>query len=320
MKKITFALAGSSTHTLLASQELFNNPLFTCQWILTPQAKVIGRKQILTANPVDLFAKAQKLPTIYVDHKITEENQAQIEKLPSIDFLLVVDFGYIIPDWLLKIPKRVALNIHPSALPQFRGSSPGQYTLLYGYQTGTVCLIKMEKSLDSGAIYYKLNFPIKKTATSADYYEKSFQLIAKELPNLLRQIYQDKLEAQIQPDITNLIIAKKINKEDAYLDFQLLLKLIGLKNTDKWDTQKPTLLNQILLANDHKNWPQVIERACRAFNPWPRIWTYLPTHKGKKRMQILNCSIQGQRLILDLVQVEGLEKSKFNQIKNIIKI
>jgi methionyl-tRNA formyltransferase len=82
--------------------------------------------------------------------------------------LLVVDFGYLIPTWLLQLPAIAPLNIHPSELPKWRGSSPGQFALLFknlGRETTqtAVTLMVMNEGLDQDQLSPNCLSPLKKT-------------------------------------------------------------------------------------------------------------------------------------------------------------
>ena len=61
-----------------------------------------------------------------------------------------------------------------------------------------------------------------------------------------------------------------------------------------------------------------INRSIKALNGYPGVWTKVKTNKGEKRLKIHKAIIKDKRLVLESVQLEGYDKSTFNQIKNII--
>src|SRR5258708_7726522 len=124
MSKYRIAIAGSTQHTVQCAEALFASPEFEITWILTPQPRLLGRKQILTKNPLHLFAEEHHVPLILLENTIDAAIQHRILTMNSaqaVDFLLVIDFGYLIPDWLLDLPAIAPLNVHLSALPAGRG-------------------------------------------------------------------------------------------------------------------------------------------------------------------------------------------------------
>ena len=79
----------------------------------------------------------RSIPVINVD-KEGLQNKTMLNDLPAIDVLIVADFGYLIPAWLLRFPKYGALNIHPLSCQVARRGS-GSFTILFGdRETGVV--------------------------------------------------------------------------------------------------------------------------------------------------------------------------------------
>jgi methionyl-tRNA formyltransferase len=108
MKKYLVAVAGTTQHTVQCATALFDSSEFEIAWVLTPQPKLLGRKHLLTANPLDQFAEGKNIPRMIIEEKIDQDLRSKIEaatQATPIDFLLVVDFGYLIPSWLLKLSK-----------------------------------------------------------------------------------------------------------------------------------------------------------------------------------------------------------------------
>lgn len=322
------AIAGTTNNTVKCVLGLLKEPSFELSWILTPQPKKTGRKQKLVKNPVHKFAQKNKITTFFVNQKINQDLKDEIlnfsQKQP-IDFLLVVDFGYIVPSWLLQLPKIAPLNIHPSKLPRWRGSSPGQFVLLAGEKKSAVSLIKMNQRLDQGPIISQLVFKVKSDWTQQEYYDHSFKLISDNLAGLIKKYTQGKLAAEKQPLKSPTPIARRLSKKDAFISWDLLKSIrnqitqptLSLKNFPK-----NSLLKKFLKKENANHWPQIIEQASRAFQPWPILWTKLPTKNGQKRMQIFSCDVTGpkekQALQLNEVKIAGQTKAKWNQVKNIV--
>ncbi|MFH2118188.1 MAG: formyltransferase family protein [Candidatus Paceibacterota bacterium] len=316
----SIALAGSTEKTLQIAQTLLADGRFKISLIITPQPKPIGRKQTLTKNPVHKFAQKNKLPIVLIDRKIDQDDQKKIEAnftKQAIDFLLVVDFGYLIPKWMLRLPKIAPLNVHPSLLPSWRGSSPGQFVLLGGDRSSAVALIVMSEKMDEGPILGQFTFGVDQAWTQTEYYQYSFDLICEKLGNLIYQFAEGKIRAIPQPDDSPTPLARRLTKQDSFYDWSIIKKAmkIGEQATE-------------------------IERACRAFSPWPKLWTKVTTNQGEKRMIIHRCHLEnlpidqadlpaGQTylsdeqvslLILDQVQLEGKNKTTWKKIKtNILK-
>ncbi len=316
------AVAGSSQYTKLMAEVLQADPRFTLTWILTPTPKPIGRKQILTQNPLHEFGLANHLPCILINQKIDAEIKTQLAQLPQPDFLLVVDFGYLVPDWLLELPQIAPVNIHPSALPRWRGSSPGQMVILTGETTSAVSLMKLNANLDQGEIIQQLKFKVLQHWNSQDYYDFSFQLISQTLGQALVTFAQDK-QAQAQPLTSPTPISKRLNKTDSFINWSDLYQLLSKEEQKKLPSPQattpnfqPRLLNNYLQQTPVTQKAELIARACLAFSPWPGLWTIIATKKGDKRLKIIACHVEQEQLSLDEVQLEGKNPGKINEIKN----
>ncbi len=322
MKKALYriAVAGSTEHTCLCVESLLADPRFEVVWMLTPEPKFIGRQKILTKNPVQLLAEKAKIPAILLKEKIDESVRSEIVKYLPIDFLLVVDFGYIIPKWLLELPKIAPLNVHPSELPRWRGSSPGQFALLYGDRTSAVSIIMMNKTLDAGPIVYQKTFIVEPIWNQTDYYQYSFDMAKKILAEKIVDFAEGKLKAKPQQPDSPTPLARRLTKEDGFLSWPLLYEAMGNPAGDLLTTQ-PTSNLLLETAVALHSWPQTLINASRALSPWPTLWTIVPTQKGPKRMQILSAAVDlaTQHIVLKKIKIEGQSEANWNEVKNVIK-
>lgn len=366
---ICVAIAGSTAHTTMCAQALVKSGRFQIPWILTPSPKKIGRKQILKKNPLHQFADQHQIPVISIDKKIDQATKHTLLspvldidsakrvhetidahcEYPQPDFLLVVDFGYFIPQWLLALPKIAPLNIHPSELPKYRGSSPGQFALLFGETDSAISLIKMNEKLDEGDLIYQYKFNISNTWNATEYYQHAFTLICEQLPNVLAQYFEFAsatptsspssakqtssvsapasarlfLPQQPQPEPSPTPIARRLTREDGYVEWDFLRHFLTTQHTQpSTATTVPQTANSLFIeifASLH-SWPQVISNAVRALSPWPGVWTIVLTAKGEKRMKVLAVEVQthsGKSVVeLQQVQLEGLQPTRFEEIKN----
>ncbi len=319
---LSIAIAGSSKYTKLMAEKLAQNPHFKILYIITPAPKPQGRKKLLTCNPLHDFGKNRHLPCILIDKKINQNIQKQIIQHPKPDFLLVVDFGYLIPTWLLDLPKIAPINIHPSKLPAWRGSSPGQMVLFSGETTSSVSVIKMNKKLDQGAVIYQKDFAVKTNWNSQNYYNFAFKLISQQLSNTLINFAQGKIKAQAQPIKSPTPISKKLSKGDSFIEWSHLQPLLCSKQQmflpkiDNINNKNHHLLQECFAHTPKNQQAVLIERATRAFAPWPGLWTIISTKKGEKRLKIWNVELKNNQLCLKRVQLEGKQPCKIEEIKN----
>lgn len=294
----TVAIAGTTERTLMCAQAILTHPELKISFIITPAPKPIGRNQKITKNGVQLFADSNQLPTVLVKNKIDEEVKREIKQCEKPDFLLVIDFGYLVPEWLLDLPKIMPLNIHPSALPKWRGSSPGQFVLLNGESKSAVSVIQMTPKFDQGPIVWQQEFEVNPSWTQAEYYQFSFELVCKELAEIMIKLGSGEITPLPQPDKSPTPLARRITKQDAFREWDEIQSVMKGENVER---------------------AAVLEQASRAYSPWPLLWTEIPTNKGKKRMQIISTQIKDQKLILNQVKIEGMGIKPWVEVKNVIK-
>ncbi len=124
--------------------------------VFTRAPKPTGRKKILTPSPVQLWAENHG---IQVHNKISEYNYTP-------DFNVVVSYGVILRDNVLSAAPTI--NIHPSALPKYRGASPIRTAIYNGDNASAVCLMDVTAELDAGAVYMCRAFEIGENDTNDD--------------------------------------------------------------------------------------------------------------------------------------------------------
>lgn len=220
--------------------------------VVTALDKPVGRKHILTPSSVKEMAKKYSLPILQPEK--AENTRPEIISLCP-ELMIVAAYGEIIPKDILEIPKYGSLNLHPSLLPQYRGASPIQATILNGDQETGVTIMLMDEKMDHGPIvgYKKLNIKNQKLT----YLELSKQLaiigaellietLPKWLAGEIKTIPQDHIRATF---------TKIIKKEDGRINW-------------------------------HKSAKQ-IEQMTRAYYPWPSAYT----EANGRLLKIINTSV-----------------------------
>jgi len=117
--------------------------------VYTQPDKPVGRKKVLTAPPVKTLALKNSID-VYQPQRLRDD--AVVSKLLKIqcDYIVVAAYGQILP--LAILNHAPCINLHASILPQYRGASPIQQTLLNNdAQTGVTAML-MEEGLDTGDI------------------------------------------------------------------------------------------------------------------------------------------------------------------------
>lgn len=117
--------------------------------VFTQPDKVRGRGKKLAPTPVKLAAEQLGLPVFTPTTLKDAEIQALLAGL-SPDVACVAAYGMILPQEVLDIPVHGCVNVHASLLPRWRGAAPIERAILEGDESVGVCIMRMEKGLDTG--------------------------------------------------------------------------------------------------------------------------------------------------------------------------
>ena len=117
--------------------------------VYTQPDKPVGRKKVLTSPIVKNIAVKNKI-AVYQPNRLRDEDVVTELLKIECDYIVVAAYGQILPQSILD--HAPCINLHASILPQYRGASPIQQTLLYDdKQTGVTAML-MEAGLDTGDI------------------------------------------------------------------------------------------------------------------------------------------------------------------------
>ncbi|MDQ7045319.1 MAG: methionyl-tRNA formyltransferase [Sulfurimonas sp.] len=117
--------------------------------VYTQPDKAVGRKRVMTSPLVKGIADTQKI-AVYQPNRLRDEEV--VKKLLEIEcnYIVVAAYGQILPQSILD--HAPCINLHASILPQYRGASPIQQTLLNDDKKTGVTAMLMEAGLDTGDI------------------------------------------------------------------------------------------------------------------------------------------------------------------------
>jgi methionyl-tRNA formyltransferase len=177
-----------------------------------------GRGQKLRHTPVAELAATHHIPVVTpISLKVP---QAQDEFAAyAADVAIVAAYGLLLPPPILAAPRAGCINIHPSALPRWRGAAPIQRTLMAGDRHTACCLMLMDQGLDTGAILARREVTIA-DGTDAGMLEHSMA----ELGAVMVLEYMEQLAhanaPEPQPQASEgVTYAAKLTKEELQIDW-----------------------------------------------------------------------------------------------------
>ena len=182
--------------------------------VLTQPDRPVGRKKVLTPPPVKTVAQEYDIEVLQPNRLSEEGIEAAIRKAAP-DFIIVAAFGQILPKSILDIAP--CINLHASLLPQYRGASPVQQSLLNGDEKTGVTSMLMEEGLDTGDILETIEFVIPKEMRL---YALMQQLTDDACSVTLSTIRNFENITPKKQDESKATLCKKIKKSDGEINFE----------------------------------------------------------------------------------------------------
>ncbi len=206
---------GTPGFAIPALKSLISSSDHRVKAVFTRAPKAQGRGMKLTNSPVHDLAI---LHNIEVYTPKTLKNEEAIKLIDSIraDIIVVVAYGFIIPENILGAKKYGCLNIHPSKLPKYRGAAPLQRTIINGETETAVCIMQMDKGLDTGDIILQTNLALRPTITLQELHDQCANIGGELLLEVLENI--DTLPRIKQTEI-GVSYADKLTKEEAKVNW-----------------------------------------------------------------------------------------------------
>jgi len=182
--------------------------------VYTQPPRRAGRGKALTPSPVQRRAEAAGIVVRTPVSLRDAEEQAAFAAL-DLDAAVVAAYGLILPEPFLSAPKLGCLNVHASLLPRWRGAAPIPRAILAGDATTGVCIMAMEKGLDTGPVFARRETPVGRK-TAGELTEELARIGAALMVEVLTEFDLYRPEPQPESGVT---YANKIDKAEAKLDF-----------------------------------------------------------------------------------------------------
>lgn len=184
--------------------------------VVTTPPKPVGRQASLIPTPVEARAREVGLHVLTPERLRDPSARIAIETLEP-DLLVLSDYGRIVPQDLLDVPPRGALNLHPSLLPRHRGAVPIPAAILAGDTVTGVTLMRMDAGLDTGPIVAQTEVPLAgdedTPGLEADLAKVAADLLLASLPGWLA----GDLPAVPQPE-ERATLTRPFRREDGRMD------------------------------------------------------------------------------------------------------
>ena len=237
--------------------------------VYTKPDRTSGRGRSLVYSPIKRVAVDLGLPVVQPENFRKTEAVDQLASFKP-DIIIVAAFGQILPQSVLDIPVYRCINVHPSLLPKFRGTSPIAAAILAGEEFTGVSIMLTDIGLDTGPILVQAQIPVTPLDTTGSLTAKLSLIAAHLLLETLPRWSRGELVTRVQ-DETQTSYVGMLSKQEGEIDWHL---------------------------------PAVnIWRRVRAFNPWPGCYTYWQG-KQLKIIEVVPLSAEKRHEIGEVVALD----------------
>jgi len=246
---MTIVFFGNTKYSLIGAK-IIHEALNLSQIVTIPDRP--DKRGRLIPSPLKTFGSENNIPVMEIN-KIDDNTIESLAKLKP-DFFVVEDYGLILPQKLLNIPKISCLNIHHSLLPKYRGPSPAPTAILNGDKITGVTVMNVAQKVDAGDILAQEKYEIKSADTTGS------------LLSVLNDLGA-RLAVKVMADFTKV---KPIPQDENQVVFTQMLK----KSDGFIEINNPPA-------------PDKLNRMIRAYFPWPTVWTRLTINGQEKIVKFL---------------------------------
>lgn len=295
MKAARVLFFGSTSDSVLVLTRLAASRLVTVAAVVTQPAKPVGRRQLLTPTPVEMWAKNHAVtvlsfPTQTAKPWLYENEQSVSDALQPLkaDLIVSASYGQKIPDAAVAAATMGGINIHPSLLPRWRGADPVPWAINSGDRQTGVSVVRLSAAFDQGNILAQEKINISGSDMTGTLRAKLFTMGADLLIHLFPDILAGTIKGTPQK-ITGTPYARRLTRDDGF---------------EPWENIQEAFTDAACAAR--------LGRKFRAFTPWPGVWTLF----GNKRLKILGLTVREGVIVIQTVQLEGKKPVPFTQFRS----
>src|SRR3989344_328551 len=332
---------GTPTYSLIVLKRLYETG-FPLLAVVTKPAQPVGRNKELTITPVAEWAKAHSIraftPEVTGGKPWQYAHEAELtQDIVNLkpDILVVADYAQKIPVQLIAQIKAGGLNVHPSLLPKYRGPAPVPWAIVHGETETGVSIVTLAEEFDSGKIIAQEKETILSTDTThtllTRLFKKGAELLVTLLPEYTRQSNQQTEQLDNETMQQSFSYTPRLRREDGFIPWEFIKAALQGEEISQSTIQQFSNITIVKSFLDRKNTSftptpvaVLLDRAFRAFHPWPGIWTKVKLNQEEKRLKILSLHLQAisyklQALVLDEVQLEGKQPIKGRDVTTFLK-
>jgi len=247
--------------------------------VVTAPDRPAGRKLVLTPPAVKVWAHEHDLPVLQ-PASLKDPNGVPELANSEWDLFIVAAYNIILPNWVLELPKRGVVNVHPSLLPKLRGPSPIRTAIRDDLrdQVG-VTIIELDHEVDHGPIVAQARvelpeWPVRGRVLDELLFREGGRLLAEVIPLWVKGEIAPEQQVHAEATYTN-----KLQKTDGELD---------------------------LAADGYTNY-----RTYCAMDGWPGVYFFTERNGKRIRVKIRDAAFEDGMFVVRSVVPEGKREMRW---------
>jgi methionyl-tRNA formyltransferase len=261
---------GTGPFAVPTFQSLLQSPHSILALVTRPDRPVHSREKS-AANPTRAVAQGAGLEVFEPASINSPEAHAWLTA-NSADLFVVCDYGQILSRETLSLSRLGGINLHASLLPKYRGAAPINWAIYHGETETGVTVIHMTPQLDAGPTLVQRRTPIAADETAPQLEARLAQIGVGAVMEAVILLASGSTGSGLVQNPAAATKAPRLKKQDGLID---------------WSRSAAQIYNQI-----------------RAFQPWPKSYTWL-RQEGLPEMRLILESVQ----IIDEPRAQSIDSS-----------
>jgi len=232
----------------------------------------LSKSQRYSKSAIISAAEKNQIPIIFADQ---ENNLDDTLRQLNAEIGVLASYGQIVPQSTINVFPRGIVNIHPSLLPKYRGSTPIETAISRGDLETGVSLMQLSTKMDAGDIFAQAKLVLNGSESKQELYEKLAQIGAKLLLENLPSILNGDAPAKPQND-NEATYTERLTTADGNLDpgkmtatecERKIRAFIGFPRTRLNFHGQKTIITAARVLPDFAgdDWPDVVQCADNTF-------------------------------------------------------
>ncbi len=155
---------------------------------------------------------------VFQPENINDDAALNFLKGINADLFVVAAYGRMFSEQVLSLPGTMAINLHPSLLPKYRGAAPLNWALINGDKSTGVSVVRMVERMDAGPVLRSLEKDIPQDEDAISLGERlsaaGAELLAEAVKDIEKGVWKE-----IPQKEEEATFARLLKKEDGRIDW-----------------------------------------------------------------------------------------------------